>query len=151
MVIPKIATSTRRIPSSLENSSLRIPTVETCAPSSPPQQHASSSIMPACPPFCVLRFATNVQIHDTFWFEEQNYSIYDMLSGKEPGSLAPLAKGFEGGSVYQAFCSSQDYHRWHNPVQGKLWRVTNTTCALGRRETRLNIREMSVLRHPDPV
>ena len=68
----------------------------------------------------VLRFATNVQIHDNFWVKEQNYSLYDMLGGEEPGSLAPLAKGFEGGSVYQAFLGPQDYHRWHSPVKGKI-------------------------------
>jgi len=68
----------------------------------------------------VLRFATNVQIHDTFWLKEQNYSIYDMLGGRQPGSLAPLAKGFDGGAVYQAFLSPQDYHRWHSPIKGKI-------------------------------
>ena len=69
----------------------------------------------------VLRFATNVQTHDTFWLKEQNYSIYDMLGGKAKGSLAvKYADGFTGGSVYQAFLSPQDYHRWHSPVKGEI-------------------------------
>jgi phosphatidylserine decarboxylase len=68
----------------------------------------------------VLRVARNVQIHDTFWLKEQNYSLYDILGGKQPGSLAPFAKYFEGGSVYQAFLGPQDYHRWHSPVTGKI-------------------------------
>ena len=70
----------------------------------------------------VLRFATNVQLHDNFWVKEQNYSLYDMFGGKEPGSLAEFAKNFVGGSVYQAFLGPQDYHRWHSPVKGKITR-----------------------------
>ena len=69
----------------------------------------------------VLRSATNVQIHDTFWLKEQNYSIYDILGGAAQGSLAPqYADYFQGGSVYQAFLSPADYHRWHSPVDGKI-------------------------------
>ena len=69
----------------------------------------------------VLRFATNVQVHDTFWLKEQNYSIYDMLGGKVNGSLADkYAKHFTGGSVYQAFLSPQDFHRWHSPIKGEI-------------------------------
>ena len=68
----------------------------------------------------VLRFATNVQLHDNFWVKEQNYSLYDMFGGNEPDSLAEFAKNFEGGSVYQAFLGPQDYHRWHSPVKGKI-------------------------------
>ena len=57
----------------------------------------------------VLRTATNIQVHDTFWLKEQDYSIYDMLGGKADGSLADeYAKKFKGGSVYQAFLGPQD-------------------------------------------
>jgi len=33
------------------------------------------------------------------------------------------AKIFEGGTVYQAFLSPQDYHRWHCPVDGTIVRT----------------------------
>ena len=68
----------------------------------------------------VLRTAKDIQINDTFWLKEQNYSIYDILGGGEEGSLAKYADYFEGGSVYQAFLSPADYHRWHSPVKGKV-------------------------------
>ncbi|KAI9459780.1 phosphatidylserine decarboxylase-domain-containing protein [Boletus coccyginus] len=69
----------------------------------------------------VLRTAKDVQINDTFWLKEQNYSIYDILGGSEKGSLAgEYADRFQGGSVYQAFLSPADYHCWHSPITGNI-------------------------------
>ncbi|KAG6377617.1 phosphatidylserine decarboxylase [Boletus reticuloceps] len=62
-----------------------------------------------------LRFATNVKLHDTFWLKDQNYSLYDMLGGNDED-----AQKFVGGTVYQAFLSPQDYHRWHSPITGTI-------------------------------
>lgn len=31
-----------------------------------------------------------------------------------------LARGFVGGSIYQAFLSAFNYHRWHAPVSGTI-------------------------------
>jgi len=62
-----------------------------------------------------LRYVTNVQLHDTFWLKDMNYSLYDMLGGNDQDA-AP----FVGGTVYQAFLSPQDYHRWHSPVNGTI-------------------------------
>lgn len=62
-----------------------------------------------------LRYATNVQLHDTFWLKDQNYSLYDMLGGNDED-----AQPFAGGTVYQAFLSPQDYHRWHSPINGTV-------------------------------
>jgi len=63
-----------------------------------------------------LRIAHNVQLQDQFWLKDQNFSIYDML-----GSLADdHAKDFVGGSVYQAYLTARDYHRWHSPIKGKV-------------------------------
>src|SRR5919199_1814679 len=31
--------------------------------------------------------------------------------------------GFIGGTVYQAFLSATDYHRWHSPVAGTIVRA----------------------------
>lgn len=69
----------------------------------------------------VLRTASNVQVHDTFWLKSQSYSLYDALGGDDEHSLAPEYAGrLVGASVYQAFLSPQDYHRWHSPIKGKV-------------------------------
>ena len=61
---------------------------------------------------CRLRFC--VQGIDEFWKHDQPYSLYHMLAHDN------LAKGFVGGTVYQAFLSSTNYHRWHSPVDGMI-------------------------------
>ena len=62
-----------------------------------------------------LRHRSNVQLHDTFWLKEQEYSLYDILNRNDED-----AQQFVGGTVYQAFLSPQDYHRWHSPIKGKI-------------------------------
>ncbi|KAF9220326.1 hypothetical protein BS17DRAFT_787543 [Gyrodon lividus] len=58
--------------------------------------------------------AENVKLHDQFWLKDQKYSIYDMVDGNA------YAEQLAGGTVYQAFLSPQDYHRWHSPVKGTV-------------------------------
>jgi len=65
----------------------------------------------------VYRIQTSVKHHDQFWLKGQVYSLHDMLNRDEQ------AKIFEGGTVYQAFLSPQDYHRWHCPVDGTIVRT----------------------------
>ncbi|KAH7890907.1 phosphatidylserine decarboxylase-domain-containing protein, partial [Phlebopus sp. FC_14] len=65
----------------------------------------------------VYRFSENVKLHDQFWLKGQAYSLYDMLDGEK--GLA-YAEKFVGGTVYQAFLSPIDYHRWHSPVKGTI-------------------------------
>lgn len=62
--------------------------------------------------------ATDVQLRDNFWIKSQPYSLYHLMAGD------PLAKSFEGGSVYQAFLSALSYHRWHSPVDGRIVKTT---------------------------
>jgi phosphatidylserine decarboxylase len=61
--------------------------------------------------------ATDVQRHDRFWLKSQPYSLQDMLAGDESVDL------FVGGTVYQAFLSATNYHRWHSPVAGTIVRA----------------------------
>ncbi len=61
--------------------------------------------------------ATNVQLQDEFWIKSQPYSLRDMLAGD------PAAPTFVGGTVYQAFLSATNYHRWHSPVAGTIVRA----------------------------
>ncbi|PBK93284.1 phosphatidylserine decarboxylase [Armillaria gallica] len=65
----------------------------------------------------VYRTQTGVKEHDQFWLKGQPYSVYDMLNRDS------MAKIFIGGTVYQAFLSPQDYHRWHSPVDGTIIRT----------------------------
>nr|BAQ19358.1 phosphatidylserine decarboxylase 1 [Grifola frondosa] len=63
----------------------------------------------------VYRIAYNVQDHDQFWLKGQAYSLYNMLNRDDES-----AKQFIGGTVYQAFLSPFDYHRWCSPVDGTI-------------------------------
>ena len=73
-----------------------------------------SLIHSACESY-VYRIATNVKEHDRFWLKGQSYSLYDMLDRDEE-----YANKFIGGTVYQAFLSPLDYHRWNAPVDGVI-------------------------------
>ena len=69
----------------------------------------------------VLRTIKDIQLHDTFWLKTQNYSLFDVFGGNDPKStVAQYAEKFIGASVYQAFLSPADYHRWHSPVDGDI-------------------------------
>jgi phosphatidylserine decarboxylase len=61
--------------------------------------------------------ATDVQLRDEFWLKSQPYSLEDMLAND------PAAPQFVGGTVYQAFLSATNYHRWHSPVAGTIVRA----------------------------
>jgi hypothetical protein len=61
--------------------------------------------------------AVDVQLQDEFWLKSQQYSLQDMLGNDEP------ARQFVGGTVYQAFLSATNYHRWHSPVAGRIVRA----------------------------
>lgn len=56
----------------------------------------------------------DVKLHDTFWIKSQPYSLRDMFAAGH----VDIAQQFVGGSVYQAFLSAFNYHRWHAPVDG---------------------------------
>jgi phosphatidylserine decarboxylase len=61
--------------------------------------------------------ATDVQRRDEFWIKSQPYSLHDLLAGD------PAIESFVGGTVYQAFLSATNYHRWHSPVAGTVVRA----------------------------
>lgn len=70
-------------------------------------------------PFAI---STNVKEQDAFWLKSQPYSLRHMLDGL-------FVDQFVGGTVYQAFLSAENYHRWHSPVSGvirKLHHVEGT-------------------------
>jgi phosphatidylserine decarboxylase len=71
-----------------------------------------SAIVSACEsqPFAIQ---TDVKEQDTFWIKSQPYSLTQMLNGN-------LVDQFVGGTVYQAFLSAENYHRWHSPVSGTV-------------------------------
>lgn len=59
---------------------------------------------------------SDLQITDQFWMKSQPYSLQDIFTLKYP--TLPLY--FEGGDIYQAFLSADNYHRWHSPVAGTV-------------------------------
>jgi phosphatidylserine decarboxylase len=61
--------------------------------------------------------STDVQRQDRFWIKSQPYSLEDMLANDES------VDQFVGGTVYQAFLSATNYHRWHSPVAGTIVRA----------------------------
>jgi phosphatidylserine decarboxylase len=61
--------------------------------------------------------ATGVQRRSTFWVKSQPYSLEDLLAGDD------AVDAFVGGTVYQAFLSANNYHRWHSPVSGRVVRA----------------------------
>jgi phosphatidylserine decarboxylase len=86
-----------------------------------PENHslAISLIHSACES-TVLRISTRVKKHDQFWLKGQPYSLYNILDSDPGPSGVKRADQFIGGTIYQAFLSPQDYHRWHSPVNGKI-------------------------------
>jgi phosphatidylserine decarboxylase len=61
--------------------------------------------------------ATDVKRQDRFWIKSQPYSLQDMLANDD------AVDQFVGGTVYQAFLSATNYHRWHSPVTGTIVRA----------------------------
>lgn len=72
-------------------------------------------IISACEaaPFAI---STNVKERDAFWLKSQPYSLRHMLDGQ-------FVHEFVGGTVYQAFLSADNYHRWHSPVSGTVRKI----------------------------
>jgi phosphatidylserine decarboxylase len=70
------------------------------------------AIVSACEsqPFAIK---TRVNEIDTFWLKGQPYSLRQLLNGN-------FLDEFVGGTVYQAFLSAKNYHRWHSPVSGTV-------------------------------
>jgi phosphatidylserine decarboxylase len=70
------------------------------------------AIVNACEsaPFAIGK---NVKEYDTFWIKSQPSSLRQMLDGKH-------VQEFIGGTIYQAFLSAENYHRWHSPVAGTV-------------------------------
>ncbi|KLO15131.1 phosphatidylserine decarboxylase [Schizopora paradoxa] len=69
----------------------------------------------------VYHFQSDVKVHDQFWLKGKKYSLYDILNGS--ADHGEMARQFEGGTVYQAFLSPVDYHRWHSPIDGTIEKI----------------------------
>jgi phosphatidylserine decarboxylase len=59
---------------------------------------------------------TNIKEFDTFWIKRQPYSLRQLLNGN-------FVDQFVGGTVYQAYLSAENYHRWHSPVSGTIKKI----------------------------
>ena len=78
-----------------------------------PHRRTTTSSPAACEstPFSIR---SDVKRRDEFWLKTQPYSLEDMLANDE------AVEKFVGGTVYQAFLSATNYHRWHSPVAGTI-------------------------------
>lgn len=63
------------------------------------------------------RITTGIKRQDRFWIRCQQYSLQDMLASDES------VDQFVGGTVYQAYLTAMNYHRWHSPVAGTVVRA----------------------------
>ncbi|WP_420369352.1 phophatidylserine decarboxylase associated domain-containing protein [Curtobacterium sp. L1-20] len=63
------------------------------------------------------RIAGGVRRRDEFWVKAEPYSLDEVLAGDES------VDAFVGGTVWQAFLSALEYHRWHSPVSGTVRRA----------------------------
>lgn len=61
----------------------------------------------------------NVKKKDNFWLKDDVYSLADMFGAAKCLKQA-LADHFVGGTVYQAYLSALNYHRWHSPVDAVI-------------------------------
>jgi phosphatidylserine decarboxylase len=73
----------------------------------------------------VMRIYRNVKPMDTFWVKEQPYSMLHILN-HDPHYSQYFIKDYDpstkkgGATVFQAFLSAKNYHRWHTPVGGRI-------------------------------
>lgn len=81
------------------------------------QPDNDKAIVSACEssPFSIQ---TGVKEEDTFWIKSQPYSLRQMLNGN-------YVEAFVGGTVYQAYLSAENYHRWHSPISGTIKKLQN--------------------------
>lgn len=65
-----------------------------------------------------LKIDNNVQRTNKFWIKGQPYSLEHMLAGNH-------VDYYVGGTVYQAYLSAENYHRWHAPIDGTIVDIKN--------------------------
>jgi len=58
----------------------------------------------------------DAQLEDQFWIKSQPYSLQDIFTAEK----SQWAEKFVGGSVYQAYLSQFNYHRWNAPISGTI-------------------------------
>jgi phosphatidylserine decarboxylase len=63
------------------------------------------------------KISVDVQLQSEYWVKNQPYSLSDLLANDDS------VDQFVGGTIYQAFLSATNYHRWHSPVAGTIVRA----------------------------
>lgn len=58
--------------------------------------------------------STNAQRYSKFWIKSETYALHFLLGGDD------CVDYFIDGTVYQAYLSPYNYHRWHSPVSGTI-------------------------------
>lgn len=70
-------------------------------------------IVSACESAPYNLYLDKAQRFDTFWNKNQPYSLQELLAGNH-------VDYYIGGTVYQAYLSAENYHRWHSPIRGTV-------------------------------
>lgn len=78
------------------------------------EPHDNAIVNSACES-TIYRISHNVQPNSSFWIKSQPYSIEAMLDADKK-----YVEKFTGGTIYQAFLSPFNYHRWHSPINGTI-------------------------------
>jgi phosphatidylserine decarboxylase len=87
-----------------------------CPGARPVAEPASAKVVANACEASAYSIKHDVRFQDDFWIKEQPYSLLEMFGGGRRN----LARRYVGGSVYQAYLSAYNYHRWHAPVSGVI-------------------------------
>jgi len=82
----------------------------------PVEQPENSKVITSGCEATPYQISHDVNLKDKFWLKNQNYSLVDIFTAER----SDLATVFDGGSIYQAFLSAFEYHRWASPVKGTV-------------------------------
>ena len=84
---------------------------ETVRPVASPEDPYTISCPCEAVPYHVER---DPKLRDEFWIKAQPYSLQHLLDDDE------LTEKYVGGTLFQAFLNTANYHRWHVPIDGKI-------------------------------
>ena len=56
----------------------------------------------------------NPKLRDQFWIKSQPYSLQHLLNDD------PATEKYVGGTIFQGFVYTINYHRWHVPIDGTI-------------------------------
>lgn len=74
----------------------------------------------------LFRWRTEIKTDDVFWLKDMPYSLVDIFSSplndeqQKLFNAYDLVERFKGGSIFQTFLNTYNFHRWWSPVSGRV-------------------------------